>query len=329
MTQIAAEELDVRPDQVRIVSGETDVSPAEYFTSGSYSISVGGASIRLVCAEVRSMFLDRARRGAGLHGQRAFGRGRQIPARGQGHRPRLLVDGARDRARPPRDRHRAGQKAVQLQDRRQEPAAARPAGQGRGRGLHPRHRGGGRGARRVLRQPWRGAHLAALDEAAVRKAAKAPIEILREGEFVAFTADSELAVMRAAEAARELAQWEGGTPAPADVGSPAWLKAQPRDEPHRRHRQAAAPAPATAWSRRYSRPFLTYGSIGPSCALAEFKDGALKVWSHTQGPSILRDWLARALGLEPSRSPCSTARAPAPTATTPPTIARSTPPSSR
>ena len=59
MTQIAADELDVRPDQVRLVSGETDVSPSEYFTSGSYSVSVGGAAIRLVCAEVRSMCLDK------------------------------------------------------------------------------------------------------------------------------------------------------------------------------------------------------------------------------------------------------------------------------
>src|SRR5581483_5838041 len=59
LTQIAAEELDVRPDQINLVSGQTDISPAEGFTSGSYSIAVGGASIRLVCAEVRSLFLDR------------------------------------------------------------------------------------------------------------------------------------------------------------------------------------------------------------------------------------------------------------------------------
>ncbi len=55
---------------------------------------------------------------------------------------------------------------------------------------------------RVLRQPWRGARLAALDENAVRKAAGTPIEIIREGDFVAFTSDSELAVMRAPAAAR-------------------------------------------------------------------------------------------------------------------------------
>ena len=43
LTQIAVEELAVAPAQVRIVSGETDVSPVEGFTSGSYSIAVGGA----------------------------------------------------------------------------------------------------------------------------------------------------------------------------------------------------------------------------------------------------------------------------------------------
>src|SRR5262245_65327794 len=59
LTQIAAEELDVTPQQLRLVSGQTDISPAEGFTSGSYSVAVGGASIRLVCAEVRALFLDR------------------------------------------------------------------------------------------------------------------------------------------------------------------------------------------------------------------------------------------------------------------------------
>jgi CO/xanthine dehydrogenase Mo-binding subunit len=60
LTQIAAEELDVAPARVCIVSGETDVSPSEGFTSGSYSIAVGGASLRLACAEVRALFLDHA-----------------------------------------------------------------------------------------------------------------------------------------------------------------------------------------------------------------------------------------------------------------------------
>ena len=70
------------------------------------------------------------RRDAALPGGGAFDRGRQIPARRQGHRPRLLVDGGRDHARTPRQRHRADQAALDLSHRRQEPAAARPAGEG-------------------------------------------------------------------------------------------------------------------------------------------------------------------------------------------------------
>jgi CO/xanthine dehydrogenase Mo-binding subunit len=130
----------------------------------------------------------------------------------------------------------------------------------------------------------------------VRKAAAAPIGILREGDFVAFTADSEGAAMRAAEAARAHARWDGGEPAPDDIGEPAWLKAQPA-----RSRTVETGLPGRVTGRAveasYSRPFLTYGSIGLACALAEFNDGALTVWSHTQGPAVLRLWLARALGL--------------------------------
>ena len=97
---------------------------------------------------------------------------------------------------------------------------------------------------RVLRQPWRGAQLAALDEAAVRKAAKAPIDILHEGEFVAFTAANELAVMRAAEAARDLARWEGGTPAPDSVGTTRMAQGAALARPHRgARRKGPRPGP--------------------------------------------------------------------------------------
>ena len=33
----------------------------------------------------------------------------------------------------------------------------------------------------------------------------------------------------------------------------------------------------------YTRPYQAHGSIGPSCAVAQFVDGAMTVWSHTQG----------------------------------------------
>ena len=298
MTQIAAEELDVKPEQIRIVSGETDVSPAEYFTSGSYSVAVGGAAIRLVCAEVRSLFLDKvAETLACKPGDLSIEDGKFLRAGKDTGRDYWSVAGNISL-----DRRASGTAPVKRPSQykivgKNLPRLDLPAKVAGAAFIHDIAPEGVVHAR-VLRQPWRGARLAALDEAAVRKAAKAPIEILREGEFVAFTAANELAVMRAAEAARNLARWEGGTPAPDSVGSIEWLKAQPsRDRTVEQGEKGRMPQGRTV-TARYSRPFLTYGSIGPSCALAEFNDGALKVWSHTQGPSILRDWLAKALGMD-------------------------------
>jgi nicotinate dehydrogenase subunit B len=62
LAQIAAEELGLEPDQIRMVSGNTEASPSEGFTSGSNSTEVSGGSVRLVCAEVRRLFLEEAAR---------------------------------------------------------------------------------------------------------------------------------------------------------------------------------------------------------------------------------------------------------------------------
>ena len=297
MTQIAAEELDVRPEQIRIVSGETDVSPSEYFTSGSYSVAVGGAAIRLVCAEVRSMFLDKVADALGCkRGELSVDEGKFLRGGSDTGRDYWSMAGGIDL-----DRRASGTAPVK------RPSQYRIVGRSLPRlDLPAKIKGEGfihdigvvnMVHARVLRQPWRGAQLAVLDEAAVRKTAGAPIDILREGEFVAFTGASELAVMRAAEAAREQAKWQGGIPAPDGVGSPEWLKSQPSRDRTVEQGEKSRVQGRTVMAR-YSRPFLTYGSIGPCCALAEFNNGALKVWSHTQGPSILRDWLAKALGME-------------------------------
>jgi nicotinate dehydrogenase subunit B len=300
LVQIAAEELDVAPEQLRIVSGETDVSPSEGFTSGSYSIAVGGASLRLACAEVRSLFLDRA---AG-----ALGCPPAELSTADGKFPRAGRETGRDywsmAGEVDLDRRATGTAPVKL------PSSYRIVGRNLPRLDLPAKLVGAAFIHdiapdnvlhaRVLRQPWRGARLIGLDESTVRKAANEPLDLLREGDFVAFMAASEAAVMRAAATARNLARWEGGEPVPDEVGEPAWLMAQPQRE------RTVASGPAGVPSGRvveahYSRPFLTYGSIGCSCGLAEFSDGSLTVWSHSQGPAVLRDWLARALGLDVSQ----------------------------
>src|SRR6266446_3514291 len=54
----------------------------------------------------------------------------------------------------------------------------------------------------------------------------------------------------------------------------------------------------------YDMTMNTHGSIGPSCAVADFKDGFLTVWTPTQACHLLRPQLATMLQLPPERIRC-------------------------
>ena len=50
----------------------------------------------------------------------------------------------------------------------------------------------------------------------------------------------------------------------------------------------------------YTRPYQAHGSIGPSCAVAQFVDGAMTVWTHTQGVYPDRQGIAEMLRMPPA-----------------------------
>src|SRR6185369_5481940 len=60
LAQLAADELDVDISRVRMQRASTASSPDEGVTSGSLSIQQSGRAVRLVCAEVRHLFLEKA-----------------------------------------------------------------------------------------------------------------------------------------------------------------------------------------------------------------------------------------------------------------------------
>ena len=128
---VRAGEFDFRPDRLQ---PERRLHLGELFDRNRRRVYSSGVR--------RGAFaVSRARgRKARLQGDRTFDRGRKIPARGQGYRPRLLVDRKRRGARSPRERDRADQAAVNLSRRRQKHSAHRSAGEDRGRGVHPRYR---------------------------------------------------------------------------------------------------------------------------------------------------------------------------------------------
>src|SRR5438046_3859331 len=60
LSQIAAEELDVTLEQVRMVPASTVMSPDEAITSGSLSVQESGTALRHACAEARAIYLQAA-----------------------------------------------------------------------------------------------------------------------------------------------------------------------------------------------------------------------------------------------------------------------------
>jgi nicotinate dehydrogenase subunit B len=295
LSQIAAEELDVDVDRVNILSGDTADAPDEGSTSSSQSIEVSGRSVRLISAELRSRVLGRL-------AQRLNCSPAEIS----------VEDGVFLRENQPTghdywsfvsDADYAAEITGSVTPK--APAAYRVVGQPVARKdlvakvtgaafIHDIVRPDMLHAR-MLRQPSRDARLTALDEAAIRRAAKGDFRIVRLGNFVAFVGADETVVQRAAVAAVTHATWEGVrvlTPAHAEA---SWYVDQPSDD--RFIGDAAAETTGTVVSAVYARPFVAHAAMAPSCGLAEFRGGRMEVWSHTQGVYPLRNSIAEVLGL--------------------------------
>jgi nicotinate dehydrogenase subunit B len=296
LAQIAADELDVDLERIAVLSGDTDDAPDEGQTTGSQSIEVSGRSVRLVSAELRARVLDRLARRlncspAELSVEDGVFRRGDAPTGHDYWSFAATDDFARDiegNATP--KPHTAYRYVGKPMPRRDLPGKLSGAGF-----VHDMVRPDMLHAR-ILRQPCRGAQLASLDEAALRRAERGEFRVVRVGNFVAFVGADEGVVQRAAAAAPTHAKWDQMRQIAPEQQEAAWLVGQPCND-----RLHGAPLPvaetANVVTASYSRPYVAHASMGPSCALAEYRGGHLSVWSHTQGVYPLRNALANVLGL--------------------------------
>ncbi len=302
MRQIAAEELDVASDRILLQTGDTDLTPNEGYTAGSQSIQFGGVALRMACAEVRALFLDHAAASFGYSRPDLAIRDGIITHRGEatGHDYWSLaaaVDlGRHALGRSPtkdvRDYRVVGQNAPRVD------LAAKVFGDPAF--VHDMALDGMVHAR-VVRQPRRAATIKSIDEAALLRAAKSPIEIIRDGNFLAIVGTDETAVEAVAAAAPNHVAWDGVDAINPFQEEARWLLQQPSID-----RTLGSPPPSdpVPGMRRheatYTRMHIAHASVAPSCALAVYRDGRLQVWTHSQGVYPLRDALARTLKLDPA-----------------------------
>ena len=297
LSQIAAEELDVDIDRIDILSGDTDDAPDEGSTSSSQSIEVSGRSVRLVSAELRTRVLGRLAQRLncapeelsvedGIFLQDGNPTGHDYWSFSGPEDFAAEIEGAA-RPKPPSAYKVVGQPVPRRDLLAKVTGAAFIHDMVRPDMLHAR----------VLRQPSREARLEAFDETAVRKAAGGAIRIVRVGDFVAFVGDDETVVQRAAVAAPTHARWVGVRVLRPAQQEAAWFRGQPSDDRHIGDPGAPSETGEIV-SETYSRPFVAHAALAPSCGLAEYRDGHLSVWSHTQGVYPLRNSISGILGLK-------------------------------
>ena len=228
MAQIAADELDVAIERITIRSGDTEKAPNEGYTAGSQSIQFGGVAMRQACADVRALFLDQAAKVLGCKANDLSIRDGSIYRNGTSTgQDYWTLAGAVDLTTKAtgggvRKRVTDLKSIGKSSERFDLPAKIF----GESVFIHDMQINGMVHAR-VVRQPNRGATIGSVDENAIRRAAKGPIEFIRNGNFLAILGDDETAVETAGAAAVNHVKWQNvEAPTPTQQEA-SWLLQRP------------------------------------------------------------------------------------------------------
>jgi len=303
LAQIAAEELDLPLARLHMISGDTEQTPNEGFTSGSQSMENGGVALRLAGAEVRAILVDLAAKRLGVEaaglkvvdGVIRAADGGQVTY-GELARDADLHREATGKAKPKSpSAHTIVGKSIARFD-----IPAKVTG---GAAYVQDLRLPGMLHGRVVRPPSYGAKLEAIDEAKI-KAMPGVVAVVRDGNFLGLIAEREEQAIRASESLRQTAKWAAGRPLPDQASLYDHLLSL-SDDPHViSEKQAALPDGAKVIEATYHKPYMCHASIGPSCAVAQFTEGKMTVWTHSQGVFPLRGNLVKALKLPAEKVHC-------------------------
>jgi CO/xanthine dehydrogenase Mo-binding subunit len=303
LMQIAAEQLDLAPGAFTFVTADTARTPNEGYTAGSHTLADSGTALLNATAQVRALLLDAAATRLKVsvetlkisNGQIVTADGRQL-AYGD------AVAGL--------DLHRTAQPVSVLKDPRTHTVIGQPVPR---LDIPGKVTGGVSYVQdlrlpdmvhaRVIRQPSMDARLVKVDADRVQ-AMPGVVKVVRDGNYLAVVAKDEWQAILAMRELAASAQWEESASLPAADTVHELLKKQPARLIQVDDRKGAAAPAAQTLKARYTKPYLTHGSIGPSCSMALFDQGTMTVWTHTQGVFPLRAGLAEMLGLPPENVRC-------------------------
>ncbi|MBW0004830.1 MAG: xanthine dehydrogenase family protein molybdopterin-binding subunit [Hyphomicrobiales bacterium] len=296
--QMAAEELGIGLEKINLIEGDTALTPDQGTTAGSTGIARGGVQIRQAAATAREALQRMGAERLGLapadvvategevrprNGGAGIGFGELI-----GDRQFALKLDAKAPLRNPDDYLLVGK------------PLRRPDIPAKVTGTHlyvHNLRVDGMLHGRIVRPPAVDAKLVSIDESSI---AHIPgVRVVRIENFLGVVAEDEWDAVRASRALE--ANWETRDTLVGDEALRQSMQAGPFESDEVLLKKGdARSALASASDRLRSEfywPVQTHGSMGPSCAVADVRDGKATIWTASQGTHRFRFAFAHFLGL--------------------------------
>ena len=303
LRQVAAEELSVKFEDIDLITSDTAQTADEGFTSGSQSMSDSGTAILHAAAQVRELLIGLAATKLGVDATTLKAEGGRIVAndgRSAGYGDIVAGDVLHIEAQP--------------QSKRKDPTTFSIVGQSIARVDVPAKVTGGEAYiqdmrmpdmvhARIIVPPSLKATISAIDTATVEKL-PGVLKVHRDGNFLAVIAAREYQAVVAMNALAAATTWAELETLPDPNTIYEHLKSLPARNDVILNRVGPIPSGGKVLSATFKRPYQMHGSIGPSCAIAQFKDDALTVWSHGQGMFPLQAAVAELLRMPKEKVRC-------------------------
>jgi len=307
MAQIAADELSVPLDRVSVIQGDTALTPDQGVTFGSLSIQNGGMQIRQAAATARDALVSQVAAGQGVAKEtlsvkdgvvmpKSGGKGWTYAELVGGRDFQLKLD-PKAPLKDPKDYAIVGKSIARFDIPEKVTGRFTYMQDFKLKGMiHAR----------VIRPRAMKATLLAWNDFVARKI-PGYIGCIRKGNFLAALGRSEWAAIKASRTVETTwSEWRG-LPDKAKLWDYIRAVKVNKDEELQKVGDSAEgmKAPnAKLVSASYDFAIHTHGSIGPSCAVAEYKDEKLTIWTASQATHLLRKQVANMLGMKPEDVRC-------------------------
>ena len=298
--QMAAEELGIDFARITLIEGDTALTPDQGATAGSTGIMRGGVQIRQAAATAREALIRIAAERLGRPASELEAVNGEVRPKGGGAGINFgaLIGDKRfgvklDPKAPLRDPG-----AYTLVGKPQ----ARPDVPAKVTGRHvyvhdftlPGMLHG-----RTMRPASVGATLLAVDESSLRGIRA---QVVRVNNFLGVVAEDEWDAVRAARALK--VTWSKSETLMGHGAVRERMRAGPFEADESLIKTGDARAVLSAAGKKFTAsyywPVQSHASMGPSCAVADMRDGKLTVWSASQATHRLRVTLARLLAVPPA-----------------------------